>query len=63
MYYNIIKLNKEDKDMTRGATIEERRQEWKDRYFNKYSNEATRKIILQKQNAELRKELALLEGK
>lgn len=49
--------------MTRGATIEERRQEWKDRYFNKYSNGATRKIILQKQNAELRKELALLEGK
>ena len=47
----------------RGATIEERRQEWKDRYFNKYSNESTRKIILQKENAELRRELALLGGK
>lgn len=46
--------------MTRGKTLEERRQEWKDRYFNKYSNEATRKIILQQQNAEMRKELEAL---
>ena len=46
--------------MTRGKTVEERRQEWKDRYFNKYSNEATRKIILQQQNAEMRKELETL---
>lgn len=46
--------------MTRGKTVEERRQEWKDRYFNKHSNEMTRKIILQQQNAELRKELETL---
>ena len=47
--------------MERSKTVEERRQEWKDRYFNKYSNEATRKIILQKQNEELRRELENLK--
>ena len=46
--------------MDRGKTIEERRQEWKDRYFNKHSNELTRKIILQQQNEQMRKELAAL---
>lgn len=45
----------------RPATIEERRQAWKDRYFNQYSNEVTRKIILQQQNKQLREELAKLE--
>lgn len=47
--------------MSKEKTIEERRQEWKDKYFNKYSNELTRKIILQQQNEQMRKELAALD--
>lgn len=47
--------------MNRAKTIEERRQQWNDRYFNKYSNEITRIVILQKQNEELRKELDSLK--
>ena len=48
--------------MTRGKTLEERKQEARDRYFNKVHNEPTRKIILQRQNEELRKELAKLNS-
>ena len=47
--------------MERPKTIEERRQAWKDRYFNKYSNEETRIILLQKENERLRKELEELK--
>lgn len=43
--------------MERAKTVEERRQQWKDRYFNKYSNEATKIIILQKQNDMIKKEI------
>lgn len=43
--------------MKRPESIAERRQAWKDRYFNKHSNELTRVIILQQENGKLRKEL------
>lgn len=37
--------------------IRKRQQEYKDKMFNKFSNEFTRKIILQKQNQMLREEI------
>nr|WP_326167987.1 hypothetical protein [uncultured Lachnoclostridium sp.] len=43
--------------MKRAETVEERRQQWKDRYFNLHSNDETRKIILQQQNKMLREYL------
>lgn len=43
--------------MKRPETIAERRQAWKDRYFNKHSNELTRVVILQRENEKLRREL------
>lgn len=46
--------------MTRGKTLEERKQEARDRYFNKYCNKPALKVILQRENEELRKELAKL---
>ena len=47
--------------MERAKTLDERKQEARDRYFNKYCNEPARKVILQRENAELRKELAKLD--
>ena len=41
----------------RPKTIEERRQAYKDKLFNKYHNEPARIIILQKTNQMLREEL------
>lgn len=49
--------------MNRSSTIQERRQEWKDKYFNKYSNDVTRLIVLQKQSEQLSEELEMLEKK
>lgn len=49
--------------MNRASTIQERRQEWKDKYFNKYSNDVTRLIVLQKQSKQLSEELEMLEKK
>lgn len=46
--------------MKRAKTLEERKQEARDRYFNKYCNEPARKVILQRENEALRKELAKL---
>lgn len=43
--------------MERAKTVEERRQQWKDRYFNKYYNEPARVVVLMKENAMLREEL------
>lgn len=49
--------------MDRASTIQERRQEWKDKYFNKYSNDVTRLIVLQKQSKKLSEELEMLKKK
>lgn len=49
--------------MNRASTIQERRQEWKDKYFNKYSNDVTRLIVLQKQSKQLSEELEMLKKK
>lgn len=49
--------------MKRANTMQERRQEWKDKYFNKYSNDVTRLIVLQKQSEQVREELEMLKKK
>ena len=49
--------------MNRASTIQERRQKWKDKYFNKYSNDVTRLIVLQKQSKQLSEELEMLKKK
>lgn len=49
--------------MNSASTIQERRQEWKDKYFNKYSNDVTRLIVLQKQSKQLSEELEMLKKK
>lgn len=49
--------------MKRANTMQERRQEWKDKYFNKYSNDVTRLIVLQKQSGQLSEELKTLKKK
>lgn len=42
--------------------IRKRQQEYKDKMFNKFSNEFTRRIILQKQNQMLREEIERLKN-
>lgn len=42
--------------------IRKRQQEYKDKMFNKFSNEFTRKIILQKKNQMLREEIERLKA-
>lgn len=43
--------------MERPATVEERRQMWKDRYFNEHNNKTARLTVLYKENELLRKQL------
>ena len=50
------------KKMKSQEEIRKRQQEYKDKMFNKFSNEFTRKIILQKQNQMLREELEKLKA-
>lgn len=47
--------------MERAKTLEERKQEARDRYFNKYCNEPALKVILQRENEVLREEIAKLD--
>jgi|GEM_PF-4118406 len=49
-------------EMKSKEEIRKRQQEYKDKMFNKFSNEFTRKIILQKQNQMLREEIERLKA-
>lgn len=66
-YYNVLVkykwvLNGGYKKWNHKKKLEKRQQEYKDKMFNKFSNEFTRKIILQKQNQMLREEIERLKA-